>query len=114
MTAVDAAPTAENRGRGRGQNYTDTGKPMKSGLCAALGSHVYDYGHSATADQMLRTSWEKLVQHVGTAYGQDISNELTNRMTVTIAEPVYPPAAIARHAIREELVREGQVNMQIA
>jgi hypothetical protein len=68
---------------------------------------------SAAADQM-RTSWEKLVQHVGTAYGEDISNELTNRTTVTIAEPVYPPAAIARHAIREELVREGQVNMQIA
>jgi hypothetical protein len=63
----------------------------------------------------MRTSWEKLVQHVGTAYGEDItSNELTNRTTVTIAEPVYPPAAIARHAIREELVREGQVNMQIA
>jgi hypothetical protein len=27
---------------------------------------------------------------------------------------VYPPAAIARHAIREDLVREGQVNIQIA
>jgi hypothetical protein len=52
----------------------------------------------------MRTSWEKLVQHIGTAYGQDISNELTNRMTVTIAEPVHAPAVIARHAIQEELV----------
>jgi hypothetical protein len=80
----------DTRGRGRGQNYTGTGnKPTKSGLlCATLGSHVFDYGHSAAADQM-RTSWEKLVQHVGTAYGEDISNELTNRTTVTIADRIY-------------------------
>jgi hypothetical protein len=36
----------------------------KSGLCAALGNNVFDYGHRAAADQM-RTSWEKLVQPVG-------------------------------------------------
>jgi hypothetical protein len=47
----------------------------KSGLCAALGINVFDYGQSAAADQM-RTSWEKLVQVVGTNCGQDISNEL--------------------------------------
>jgi hypothetical protein len=35
----------------------------KSGLCAALGNNVFDYGHRAAADQM-RTSWEKLVQTV--------------------------------------------------
>jgi hypothetical protein len=105
----------DNRGRGRGQNYTGIGKPAKSGLsCAALGINVYDYGHSAAADQM-RTSWEKLVQHVGTAYdGQEISNELSNRMTVTIQESVHTPAVLARHAKREQLVREGQENLQTA
>jgi hypothetical protein len=46
----------------------------KSGLCAALGNNVFDYGHRAAVDQM-RTSWEKLIQFVGTNYGQDISNE---------------------------------------
>jgi hypothetical protein len=39
----------------------------KSGLCAALGNNVFDYGHRAAADQML-TSWEKLVEYIGTNY----------------------------------------------
>jgi hypothetical protein len=52
-------------GRRRGQNYTGTRTVAKSGLCAALGNNVFDYGHRAAADQM-RTSWEKLVRFVGT------------------------------------------------
>jgi hypothetical protein len=71
------------------------------------------HGHNAAADQM-RTSWEKLVQYVGTNYGQDISNELQNRITVTLPEPVHTPAVIARHAIREQMIREGQDNLQLA
>jgi hypothetical protein len=70
------------RGCGRGQNYTSARTARtaaKSGLCAALGINVFDYGHRAAADQM-RTSWEKLVQFVGTNYGQDISNELQNKI----------------------------------
>jgi hypothetical protein len=51
----------------------------KSGLCATLGINVFDYGHRAAVDQM-RTSWEKHVQFVGTNYGQDISNELQNKI----------------------------------
>jgi phage tail tape-measure protein len=51
---------------------------MKSGLCVTLRSNVYDYGHNAAADQM-RTSWEKLVQYVGTNYGQDISRVRADR-----------------------------------
>jgi hypothetical protein len=50
----------------------------KSGLCAVLGNNVFDYGYRAAADQM-RTSWEKLIQFVGTNYGQDIGNELQNK-----------------------------------
>ena len=92
------------RGRGRGQNYTGTSKASKNGLCTTLGNNVFDYGHKAAADQM-RTSWEKLVQYVGTIYGQDISNEMSNRMAATFVEPVHTPAVIARHAIiREELI----------
>jgi hypothetical protein len=45
--------------RGREQNYTGTRMVAKSGLCAALGNNVFDYGHRAAADQM-QTSWEKL------------------------------------------------------
>jgi hypothetical protein len=46
----------------------------KSGLCAALGNNVFAYGQRAAADQM-QTSWEKLVQFMGTNYGQDISKQ---------------------------------------
>ena len=101
------------RGRGRGHNYTGATKASKSGLCAALGSNVFDYGHKAAADQM-RTSWEKLVQYVGTNYAQDISNELQNKTTVVLAEPVHSPEVLVRHATRETMIRTGQANLQQA
>ena len=62
------------RNRGRGKNYSgSTISAKKPGLCAALGSYIFDYGHKGSADQM-RTSWEKLVQYVGTNYEPDISS----------------------------------------
>jgi hypothetical protein len=99
------------RGRGRGQNYTGARTAAKSGLCAALGINVFDYGHRAAADQM-RTSWEKLVQFVCTNYGQDVSNELQNKIPVILSEPVHIPEVLARHAIQEQMVRTGEENLQ--
>jgi hypothetical protein len=101
------------RGHGRGQNCTGASSTSRRGLCTNLGSNVFDYGQKNSADQM-RTSWEKLIQYVGTNYGQDISNELQNKMTVTIVEPVYTPEVLARHAIRETMIRVGQANIQTA
>ena len=101
------------RGKGRGQNYTGVSKTSKSGLCTTLGSNVFDYGHKAAADQM-RTSWEKLVQYVGMNYGQDISNELQNKVAVVLTEPVHSPTIMARHAIREQMIQNGQANLQQA
>ena len=101
-------------GGGRGQHYTGTAAgTAKKGLCAALGTNVFDYGQKAAADQ-IRTSWEKLVQYVGTNHGQDISNELQNRQTVTIAEPTHTAAVLARHTAREAMVRAGQQNILVA
>ena len=61
-----------SRGRGgRGQNYSGAGTGGgKQGLCSALGKNVFDYGQKVSADQM-RTSWEKLVQYVGTSYSHE-------------------------------------------
>ena len=101
------------RGRGRGQSYTGAIKSSKQGLCSALGTSVFDYGHKSAADQM-RTTWEKLVQYVGTSYGQDISNELLNKTTVTLPEPAYTPAILGRHAIKEQVIRTAQANLQRA
>jgi hypothetical protein len=79
----------------------------------ALGSHVFDFGDKEAADQM-NTSWEKLVQHVGTNYGQDISNELQNKVRLTIPEPTYSAAIMTKHAQREALIRQGQANLLAA
>ena len=51
------------------------------------------------------TSWEKLVQHVGTNCGQDISNELQNKVTVILPEPEHTDKVKQRHALREQMVR---------
>jgi protein-disulfide isomerase-like protein with CxxC motif len=74
---------------------------------------VFDYGHKEAADQM-RTSWEKLVQYVGATYGQDISNELHNKTTAILAEPVHTTAVLTMHAAREQMIRTGQANLQQA
>jgi hypothetical protein len=42
---------------------------------------VFDYGQKGSADQM-RTSWEKLVQYVGTTLGPEIYDELANKRPV--------------------------------
>ena len=52
------------------------------------------------------------MQYVGTNYGQDISNELQNKLTVNLVEPVHAPEVIAQHIIRERMIRTGQTNIQ--
>ena len=74
---------------------------------------MIDYGQKTSADQM-RTSWEKLVQYVGTSYGHDIYSELQNKLTVVLPEPEYNPAILTRHGARETMVRNGQENLRAA
>ena len=62
----------------------------------------------------MHTSWEKLVQYVGTTYRQDISNELQNKATVTLTKPVHTQAVMARHTTREQIIHAGQANLQQA
>jgi hypothetical protein len=67
----------------------------------------------------LRIRWElrgkqKLVQFVGTNYGQDISNELQNKIPVILPKPVHTPEVLARHAIREQMVQSREENLQRA
>ena len=46
-------------------NYSGSNSASKKGLCTDIGNNMLDYGHKAAADQ-IRTTWEKLVQYVGT------------------------------------------------
>ena len=72
-------PTSQDRGRyTRGYNYYEA-IPKHRGLCSALGNHVLDYSQKASSDQ-IRTTWEKLVHHIVTIHGQNISNELLNKI----------------------------------
>jgi hypothetical protein len=62
----------------------------------------------------MRTSWEKLEQYVGTNYGQDISNELQNKITFILVEPVHTDDVILKHSLRENMIHNGQMNTQRA
>jgi ribosomal protein L15 len=101
------------RGRGRGQNYTGSANAANRGLCTNLGTHAFEYGQKSAEDQM-RTSWENLVQYVGTNYGQDINNELQNKVWVVHTEPVHTNDVLARHNMREVMILNGQLNIQQA
>jgi hypothetical protein len=94
-------------GRGRGHNYTGSANTTKKGLCANLGTNVFDYGKNSAAD-LMHTFWEKLVQYVGINYGQDISNELQNTITVDIIEPVHYAEVLRKHGLREAMIPSGQ------
>jgi hypothetical protein len=98
-------------GRGRGQSYTGSANAAKRGMCTNLGTNVFEYGQKSAAYQM-RTSWEKLVQYVGTNYGQDINSQLQNKVWVVLTDPVHTDNVLARHSVREVMIRNGQLNIQ--
>ena len=62
----------------------------------------------------MRTSWEKLVQHVGTKYSQDIRNELNSKLKGNLVTPVHTTEFLLRHTTHEEMVRTVQSNVQAA
>jgi hypothetical protein len=100
-------------GRGRGQNYTGSVNTAKRGMCNNIGTNVFEYGQKSAADQM-RTSWEKLVQYFGTNYGQEINNDSQNKVWVVLNEPVHTNDILARHSLREVMIRNSQLNIQQA
>ena len=100
-------------GRGRGSAYSNKPRTTKVGLCKELEANVFDYGVHNAAD-LMRTTQEKIVLYVGTKYGEDIANELNNKVTVTIQPPVYSVAIQARHQQWEALVRKKQSNLLAA
>ena len=61
----------------------------------------------------MRKTWEKLVQHVGTKYGQDIRNEMQNKTVVNITEHLQAPQVLLSHATQKVLVYTVQNNIQV-
>ncbi len=98
-------------GRGRECKHIYTGA-SGTGLCAALGDHVFDYGQKY-AVILMRITWEKLLKYVGATYGQDISNELHSRSIAVIPESVLSSVQLIRHKQREVLIRNVANNILI-
>jgi hypothetical protein len=55
-----------------------------------------------------------LAHYVETNYGQDISNELQNKITVILVEPVHTDDVLLKHSLRETMIRNGHINIQRA
>jgi hypothetical protein len=106
MSGRNSGRGGRGRGRGRGgrtargNTYSGASNTRQKGLCAALGDNVFNYGQKGSADQM-RTSWEKIVHHVGTIMSQEKSNELLNRIQVVVPQPQHDAAIITKHAVDE-------------
>ena len=62
----------------------------------------------------MRTTWEKIVHHVGTIHGEDISNELLNRQTLNLDEPKYSQDVLDRQAKAESHRKMQHENLQKA
>ena len=100
------------RAAARGSNYAGTTVKAK-GLCSALGAHVFDYGQKGAADQM-KVTYEKIVQHIGTVYGQDISNELQNRKKIVLEPPEYTQDIKDKHIERVARIAAQHTRLALA
>jgi hypothetical protein len=68
-------------------------------------------GHKDLADQM-RTTWEKIVHHVGTIHGQNISNELLNRKAHTgKPERTWSTSCSMTREVQSRWMRKRQPSM---
>ena len=54
------------------------------------------------------------MQYVGMNYGQEISNELKNKLNVYFFQLVFAPEIIAQNIILERMIRTVQANIQTA
>ena len=89
------------RGLGGGRDSSYSGgksKSTKVGLCKDLEANIFDFGTASAADQMQITQ-EKIAQYIGTRYGEDIANELQNKLRDVIPAPAYSPSTLTRHTL---------------
>ena len=91
-------------GGGRGGNIS-TVTSRKKLLCAALGDNIFAYNEEGAADQ-LDITLHQIFKHIGTIYGQEISNKIHNRTAVIIIKPVYYQDLLDKKVIKE-LQREA-------
>ena len=52
----------------------------------------------------MRTTWEKIVHHIGTIYGHNIINEVNNKMKALIPNPEYTEDVQFKHKHRGKIL----------
>ena len=93
-------------GRSTGRTSTTTTIPKSTykGLCAELEGNVFDIGQRTSAN-LLRTTLEKIIQYVGTKYGEDIAAEIDTRTATSTTVPAHTAEVLRKHAAKETLKR---------
>ena len=109
----DGRGLANKNGRGRGAGHASKTSAKKMGMCAELHHHIFDYGVANAAD-LMRTTQEKLAQYVGSKFGEDIANEVTNKQAVVVPPPQYSATIKTRHQEWEKHVRTKQTRVKAA
>ena len=93
---------------GRSANINTRGN-SKTGLTKELEGHIFDFGTATAADKM-KTTQEKISEYVGIKYGDDVANELINRVRVVLAPPDYPEDAKIRHVADRKIIMQQREN----
>jgi hypothetical protein len=102
------------RGRGRGQNYTGSANAAEREVCVPILSQMCLTMVKSLQQIKCIHHGKKLVQYVGTNYGQDVNNELQNKVWFVLTKPVHTDDVLAGHSVREVMIRNGQLNIQQA
>jgi hypothetical protein len=80
-------------------------EPKKRGMCAVLGSYVFDHGDKGAADQV-KITWEKLTNRVAALYGTNIGTELaTNVNTAYQSQCTLPTIYDSMRKLRSSVKR---------
>ena len=94
------------KGHGRGNYKARCGFPSgytkKKGLCEALGEHLFNYNEEG-AEYQMRNNLKQIFKHTVNIYGQDISNELPNRIVVVIVKPQHTADVLRKHEAKVSL-----------
>ena len=96
------------RGRGRCNSYPSHINNINNnnkGLWIALGHHEFNCGQKGAAYKT-RITWEKIINHVRTIYGHNISNKSQNNKWTNIPQPEHTQQVKDKHLNRFEQLRD--------
>ena len=68
--------------------------------------------HMRKRTPLMWSTWEKVVQHIGIALGQDISTEFLTRTNMVIPEPNHIQEIIHRHMHKFELLNKNHARLR--